>query len=253
MKDMQEKEQNYKILLLEDDPSLRQVLVKVLEESGYHPLAVQNGEMGVRALRSFYPDMIVSDVLMPKMNGIEFLKYIRTDETFRNIPFIILSAKTAVADRIEGLQHGADDYISKPFDIQEMLLRIKNTLDLKTRSEKNTSPSQERTLDSRSIVFLRKLNEYLINNIIDPDLHLDKVSDALAMSPSGLQKKIKRLSDKSFTQYVREKRLEYAKELLDFGALNVNEVAEKSGFRNVSYFSDAFRKYYGYPPSHLIK
>lgn len=242
-----------KILLLEDDPSLRQILVKVFEESGYEILAVKDGEIALRELKRFYPDLIVSDVLMPKMNGIDFLKHIRTNKSYQHIPFIILSAKATVKDRIEGLEYGADDYVTKPFDLQELLLRVRNTLDLKKRSEKNITPSESRQLNQRSVVFLRRLYDYLVSNITDPDLNLGKVSEALKMSPSGLQKKIKRLTDKSFTQYVREKRLEFAKELLDFGAHNVNEVAEKSGFRNVSYFSDAFRKYYGYPPSHLIK
>lgn len=250
---MQEDKQKTKILLLEDDPSLRQILVKVFEESGYHTLSVKNGEMAVRELKRFFPDLIVSDVLMPKMNGIEFLKYIRLHNDYQDIPFIILSAKATVQDRIEGLEHGADDYITKPFDIQELLLRIRNTIQLRQRSQKSIPALTDKDLSQRSVVFLRRLNEYLLSNITDNDLNLDKVSEALKMSPSGLQKKIKRLTDKSFTQFVRETRLDFAKDLLSSGALNVNEVAEKSGFRNVSYFSDAFRKYFSYPPSHLIK
>ncbi len=245
--------QNAKILLLEDDQSLRQILIKVFTEAGYKTHAVKDGEHALKDLKRFYPDIIISDVLMPKMNGIEFLKFIRKNPTYKDIPFIILSAKATLEDRIEGLEHGADDYIIKPFDVQELVLRIKNTLDLRNRSKKNITPNNNGNLDQRSMVFLRRLFDYLSTNITDTDLNLDKVSLALNMSPSGLQKKIKRLTDKSFTQYVREKRLEYAKELLDLGIHNVNEVAEKSGFKNVSYFSDAFRKYYGYPPSHLIK
>lgn len=250
---MQEDKQKTKILLLEDDPSLRQILVKVFEESNYEVRAVKDGELAVKELKLFFPDLIVSDVLMPKMNGIEFLKFTRTSNEYRDIPFIILSAKATVQDRIEGLEHGADDYITKPFDIQELLLRIRNTLQLRQRSIQKSQAAPEKTLGQRSIVFLRRLQEYIITNITDSDLHLTKVSEALNMSPSGLQKKIKRLTDKSFTQYVREVRLQYAKKLLDSGGLNVNEVAEKSGFRNVSYFSDAFRKYFTFPPSHLIK
>ncbi len=250
---MQEDKQKTKILLLEDDPSLRQILVKVFEESDYEVIAVKDGETAIRELKRFFPDLIVSDVLMPKMNGIEFLKFTRTNYDYKDIPFIILSAKATVQDRIEGLEHGADDYITKPFDIQELLLRIRNTLQLRQRSIQYPPSASDKNLGQRSIVFLRRLQEYLLSNITDTDLNLTKVSDALNMSPSGLQKKIKRLTDKSFTQYVREIRLDLAKELLDSGALNVNEVAEKSGFRNVSYFSDAFRKYFTFPPSHLIK
>jgi YesN/AraC family two-component response regulator len=246
--------QKTSLLLLEDDPSLRQILIKVFKESAYEVRAVQDGESGIRALKSFSPDIIVSDVLMPKMNGIDFLKYIRTNSDYQDTPFIILSAKATVQDRIEGLEHGADDYLTKPFDIQELLLRIRNTLQLRQRSiQQPLSLTSDKTLEQRSVVFLRRLQQYLVNNITDTELNLNKVSEALKMSPSGLQKKIKRLTDKSFTQYVRELRLDHAKDLLDTGTLNVNEVAEKSGFKNVSYFSDAFRKYFSFPPSHLIK
>lgn len=244
------------VLLLEDDPSLRQILYKVFKESGYNTLAVQDGEVGIKELKRFFPDIIVSDIRMPNMNGIEFLKYIRLNKEYEKIPFIILSAKAAIQDRISGLEHGADDYLTKPFDIRELLLRVKNTLRLSEKDNPLTTTSrsgEQEPLNQRSIAFLRRLYDFIISNITEQDLNLSRVSSSLNMSPSGLQKKIKRLTDKSFTQYVREQRLEYAKQLLEYGALNVNEVAEKSGFRNVSYFSDAFRRYFGYPPSHLIK
>ncbi|MEL7118667.1 MAG: response regulator [Bacteroidota bacterium] len=242
-----------KILLLEDEASIRNSLSHLFKESGYESLAVENGEKGVKALRNFYPDIIVSDLLMPKMGGMEFLKYIRMNSAYSSLPFIILTCLSESKDKIDGLEMGADDYITKPFEAKELMLRIRNILKFRQSGQRPLGNPTTDHEGPKSRAFLKNLTDYIITNVMEADLNLKKVSSDLNMSESGLQKKIKRITDKAFTQYVRETRLEHAKSLLEMGTFNVNEAAERSGFRNVSYFSDAFRKYFGYPPSHLIK
>ncbi|MEL6670887.1 MAG: response regulator [Bacteroidota bacterium] len=242
-----------KILIVEDEVLLRETLVDLFDEESYQAAGVSNGREALTYLKGTTPDIIVSDIAMPEMDGIELLKIAKSEPRWQKIPFFLLTAKVSLEEKLQGLEVGADDYVTKPFDINELLLRIHNAIRLsERRAEAQSEASHPADLKMTDSFFLDALNNFLSLHFFEPDLNSEVAAKHLRLTPSGFQKKIKRLVQKPFGQYLREFRLEQARELLLSNTMNVKEVAHRVGFRRPDYFSRAFRQYFEKSPSEFL-
>jgi YesN/AraC family two-component response regulator len=210
------------------------------------------------------PDIIISDVMMPVMNGFEFCRRVKEDIRTNHIPVIMLTAKTAQEDLIEGLTHGANDYLAKPFHPTELLLRIHNLLDTQQKwrerlrlelSRPGRVPSDPRPPDAAPPIpdiFLTSLYEQLEAHLDDADFGVDQLVDLLTMSRSSLHRKLKSLTGLSTTEVVRNFRLSKAVEFLRQG-FSSSDAAYKSGFGSPAYFTKCFREVYGLTPTDFVR
>lgn len=240
--------QKDKILFVEDEKDLRDTLKEIFGELGFEVEVAENGARALEKMDVFSPDVVISDVAMPILDGYELLKQIKASPKGRKTPVILLTAKAAYDEKINGLELGADGYVTKPFDYRELRLRIENVLKLKS----SLSQEEEEATDENESHFLKIITHYLDENMRDGRLELKTVANNFRLSPSGLQKKIKRLTDKSYSRFVREYRLRRAHELLESNQYTIGEVATLVGFATNSYFSESFRELYGYVPSKLL-
>lgn len=234
-----------KILIVEDERSLRETLKDIFEQKEYEVIVAENGNQALTIAHESQPDVIITDISMPVMDGYEFVERFSESRLASSVPIIMLTAKVSETDKIRGLNLGAVDYITKPFDYRELELKIQNHIHLKkasSQTDEEEEPSQ----------FLRMINEYLDAHMQTGRLELETVADNFRLSSSGLQKKIKRLTERSYTRYVREYRLKKAHKLLESNQYSIGEVATMVGFATNSYFSESFRELYGYVPSKLL-
>lgn len=234
-----------KILIVEDERALRETLQDIFEQKQYDVIVAENGDEALSIASESRPDVIITDISMPVMDGYEFVERFSESKLGRTVPIIMLTAKVSEVDKIRGLNLGAVDYITKPFDYRELELKIQNHLQLKKAGkmvDAEEEPSQ----------FLRTINQYLDEHMQSGRLELESVAENFRLSSSGLQKKIKRLTEKSYTRYVREYRLKKAHRLLESNQYSIGEVATMVGFATNSYFSESFRELYGYVPSKLL-
>lgn len=234
-----------KILIVEDERALRETLRDIFEQKQYDVIVAENGNEALSVASESRPDVIITDISMPVMDGYEFVERFSESKLGSTVPIIMLTAKVSEMDKFRGLNLGAVDYITKPFDYRELELKIQNHLQLKRaslQSDSEEEPSQ----------FLRTINQYLDEHMQTGRLELESVAENFRLSSSGLQKKIKRLTEKSYTRYVREYRLKKAHRLLESNQYSIGEVATMVGFATNSYFSESFRELYGYVPSKLL-
>ena len=248
------------LLLVEDNSDMRSFLKSILKNS-YRLKACADGEEGLAAARKFQPDIILSDVMMPKMNGIELLDQLKNDQSTSHIPVILLSAKSAVDSQILGLRYGADHYIGKPFNNELLMVAIASTLAQRKRVAAGIS-SGKKVVDlspgqvvvtSKDELFLQKTIAILEEKVCDVDFDIDDVARTLNMSRSAFYVKFKGLTQQPPVEFVRDMRLKIARQHLDGGAGNINEIAYAVGFSAAKYFSTCFKTAYGVSPSEYLK
>lgn len=247
-----EEGQSAKILLVEDNAGLAEFVSDSLAEH-YRFYHARNGEEGLAMAAEIMPDLIVSDVMMPVMDGYVFCKHIKSNMETSHIPVVLLTAKSALESRVEGLELGADDYITKPFHMPELRLRIRNLLDRQARlyerlratfAEPVALPvNPEGTTDP----FLSRLYQILDSRLDDPDFGVTEMIREIGMSNSSLNRKLKTLTDLSAVELIRTYRLKKAAALLSDGVA-VSEAAYAVGFDNLSYFAKCFRDLYHMTP-----
>lgn len=243
-----------RLLVVEDDSEISLYLREELGKD-FSVQVCQNGEEGLHAIRVRQPDIIISDVMMPVMDGISMLKEIRQNTTMNNIPVILLTAKTTEQDNIEGLEMGADAYITKPFNIE--LLR-RTALNLVSRHDQlrnifNGSQNPE-IQDKVKVVspderLMQRIMKVVNANLSNPNLNNDLLTREVGISRVHLYRKLKELTNLSIRDFIRNIRLAEAARLLSEQHHSISEVAEKTGFDNVSYFAVIFKQKYGVPPS----
>lgn len=241
------------LLIVEDNPEVQAYLIGIFAEE-YKVSSAANGEEGLRKAVKEQPDLILSDVMMPKMNGFELCEKLKTELSTSHIPIILLTARTTLDDRIEGLETGADDYISKPFHPNELRLKVRNRLTqrqrLRAQFEKSpTFSPKEITVTSADEEFLNRLIELVEANINNPQFKIEQFAQELAVSRALLFTKIKALTNFTPKNFLKSFRLKRAAQLLESGKLNVSEVAYQVGFKEPKYFSKVFHKEYGCSPS----
>jgi two-component system, sensor histidine kinase ChiS len=246
------------LLVVEDNDDLRNYIRKCLTED-YCVLESRHGEEGFGMALANIPDLVITDVMMPQMDGHEFCRRLKADERTSHIPVILLTARAASEDKLEGLQFGADDFITKPFNMQELKVRIRNLIGQRERLREryksrylyagvvNTDPSFRHV--SSDEAFLLKARDFITRNLSDPELSVEQFSAHMAMSHSQFYRKLKALVDSTPSEMVRTFRLQRAAELLAHRTGNVSEIAYIVGFNNPSYFAECFRKHFGCLPS----
>lgn len=248
------------VLLVEDNNELRTFLNIQLSEL-YRVETAENGAVGLCKALELLPDIILSDVMMPVMNGIEMLDQLKNNHTTSHIPVVILSAKFSIENQIEGLNYGADYYITKPFhndfliaSIQNLLQKRKKIFEMLMTNKKvvHLGPG-EVAITSYDEIFLKKIIEIVEENIGDPDFNIDTAADSMNMSRSAFYKKFKSLTNFAPVEFVREMRLKRAKQFFDSGHAKISDISFLIGFSNSKYFSTCFKEQFGITPTEYIK
>jgi signal transduction histidine kinase/DNA-binding response OmpR family regulator len=244
------------LLLVEDNADLVHYLSSLLQEQ-YQLLIARNGEEGVDKAREFMPDIIISDVMMPRMDGLEMCKLLHEDVRTSHIPVIILTAKSTEEDRIKGLDQGAYTYLSKPFREEELFLQLRNALTFKVNIVNflNSIEGEEEIPASvkKEEEFLRKLVQIVEADLDNEDFDVIHLARSLQMSRAQLYRKVNALTGTSVALYMRQIRLQNAKKLLSTTTLSVSEIAYQVGFKDPNYFSRVFSETYGQTPSETRK
>ena len=257
------------VLVVEDNSEMRSFIGSILSAK-YRIIKAADGEEGWSLAQKEWPDLIVSDVMMPGMDGVELLKRVRQDENLYIVPVILLTARTAIADRIEGIQAGADDYVTKPFSANFLKAKvdalIENRRVLKARliewydaqrasGEKIEKKNSTELIPSMPVItsadeqFIHRVMQYMEEHIDDASLNLSSFTAAMNMGRTAFTGKMKALLGLSPMDFVTDMRMKRAAQLLGSREFTVSEVAYKTGFNNPKYFSTCFKKYYGYRPS----
>lgn len=236
------------VLVVEDDSELQQYLARILEDS-YRLLLASDGKAAWELIRKEQPDLVLSDVKMPVMDGIELCRTIRSSEETDYIPIILLSAKVQLDARLEGMDAGADDYLAKPFSSAELLAKVRNTLAsrqlLRQRIRSELAPrlaiAEEAVPESAEAAFLRRVFDALREHSADPDFSIELLAKDMAMSRMHLYRRLRELLGKAPADVLVDYRLERASQLLAAKAGTVSEIAYGVGFKSVSHFSRRFR------------
>ena len=241
------------LLIVEDNLDVQHYLTLCLE-SEYRLVFARNGREGLDRAHQYIPDLIISDVMMPEMDGFELCHQLKTDHRTSHIPIIMLTARASAQDRITGLQKGADAYLAKPFSREELQVRLEKLIELRRRLREKYSqgfplPEPDSVSEDTEMAFLQKLHQTVMSNLEREDFKLDQLARELAMSRMQLHRKLKALTDQTPAQYVKQIRMAYAKKLLLETTLSVSEVATKVGFRSHAHFSTAFKDFFGTAPS----
>lgn len=239
------------LLIVEDNPELLKFLVFKFKDY-YKIIEAENGLVGLEKAREFLPDLIISDVMMPEMDGMEMLLKLREIDELKTVPIVLLTAMSANVDAIEGLETGADDYVTKPFDFDELKARVDRLILTRKAIRDENVPQGETTKLVNKSAFQEKLDEAIYEKISDKNLNVKALAEMMYLERSGLYRKIKAELDMSPIAYIRKVRMEYAKNLLAEKKLTVSETAYACGFDSLSYFSKQFKKTYGKSPSDVL-
>lgn len=251
-----DKTENYTVLLVEDNPDLRYYITEILSDE-YRVVEAENGLVGWEKIRKMIPDLVVSDIMMPEINGRELCHLIKTEFETSHIPVILLTALGSQEQMVSGLGAGADDYIVKPFDSALLLARIKSLLTNRERIRKRFKTEPE--IDLRHLVnnstdqaFIDKMVGIIHANIDNTNLDGDFLVKELGTSRSALYRKVDAVTGMSVNIFVRTIRLKYAARLLLTGKYSVTEVSYASGFSMTNYFCKCFAEYYKMSPTEYI-
>ncbi|TMP45339.1 MULTISPECIES: two-component regulator propeller domain-containing protein [unclassified Pseudoalteromonas] len=241
------------LLIVEDNDELRGFLVDLLS-SDYKTFNAANGSKGLELAIEYIPDLIISDVMMPEMDGFSLVKALAEHDNTSHIPAILLTAKADEESELKGLELGAVDYIAKPFEARQLLLKIKNTLDrqkLRFKTQQNPDDPIESIVSERDQKFIERLNQLVEKNYADSEFCVEKLVDSIAMSERQLQRKLKALFNQTPAEYIRNYRLLKAKELLIEGK-SISLTSDLVGFNSSSYFSRSFKTAFGQSPKEFI-
>ena len=241
---------NYHVLVVEDDLGIRETLIDLLDSCGYQVSSAINGKDGWEKIQEINPHLVVSDIMMPVMDGLRLLELIKSSITYHHLPVLILTAKVDQFTRWNSFTIGADAYVEKPFDAVELLFQINNLLALQESILLRSDMDFDSEIAIKKHSFLSQLNEAIRDNMNESTL--DKIAESMNLSGSGLQKKIKHYTSHTFSDYLKRYKLSKAKALLQSGRCNVSQSSQMSGFKNLAHFSDSFKEHFGLPPSKVV-
>ncbi len=241
------------ILVVEDHPDVRTYICEHLEDS-YNLIVASNGKEGVAKAKETIPDLIITDIMMPEMDGYELSSILKNNETTSHIPIIMLTAKAAIESKIAGLETGADDYLTKPFSPKELLVRVRNLIELRKKLRERFSEAMvikpaDVTATSIDKLFLEKVVTSIETHISDELFGVEALASQLTMSTVHLNRKLNALIGQPASQLIRSTRLLKAVDLLQKKAGTVSEIGYMVGFRDHSSFTRSFKKKFGYSPS----
>ncbi|MEL6592933.1 MAG: response regulator [Bacteroidota bacterium] len=245
------------VLIVDDNDDIRSFIRGALN-TDYEIQEAVDGEEGLKLAMENIPDLILSDVMMPKMDGMELCNALKSDPLTSHIPVILLTAKSSEESEREGLAFGADDYVRKPFKLDILKLKIQNLL--KLRAEIHRRFRQEVLLQPESVsvtstdeIFLKRAMDLIEEHMTNPDFNVENMAREIGMSRSKLYLKLKALTGQSSSEFIRTVRLKRAVQLLESSDLTVKEIMYMTGFNTASYFSKCFKKQFGIVPSEYVK
>jgi len=260
-KDTVESNNRLPILLIVEDNTDMRVYIREYFENDYHIIEAVDGLDGYEKSTEQIPDIIISDVMMPEMDGNKFCKKVKTDERTSHIPVILLTARASSEYKIEGLETGADDYISKPFDPKELQVRVKNLIEQRQKLREkfvadfwkgDQSPTIQipsSDLNPMDKKFLQKAMDTVNRHLSNPEFDVNLFSRELALSRQQMHRKFRAVVDQSATEFIRIIRLKKAAELLSKKSSTVTEICYDVGFNTPYYFTKTFKEHYGLTPS----
>jgi len=245
------------VLFVEDNDDITEY-VKMSLTDKYNVITASDGEQGIVSAFEKTPDIVISDIMMPKKDGIELCSTLKNDLRTSHIPIILLTAKDSLEDKTRGYESGADSYITKPFNANLLKSRIENLLEKKRKLAgyylaHATSQKFIEGLSTTDAEFMKKINSIIEENLDNTDFSVALVSKTMCISTSTLYRKIKALTLVSLNEYIKKYRIRKAAALLGEGRLTINETAFKVGFGSADYFRDCFKEEYGISPSEYIK
>lgn len=245
------------LLIVEDNDDLRNLLKQTFEDA-YNIISVPNGKIGVEQALEHIPDLIISDIMMPEKGGIELTNELKNDERCSNIPIILLTAKAEVESQFKGIDSGADDYITKPFDKKILILKVEKLIE--SRRKLQLRYSQEVLLTPKDIaitsldeIFLKKVQQVLDDKLVEASFSIEDFSKAVGMSRMQLHRKIKALIGLSASEFIRSQRLKLAANLLKKSDINISQIGYAVGFNDHAYFSKCFKDMYNCTPTEYAK
>ena len=242
------------IVLIEDDLALGSLIMELLLLNDFNVNWFVDGMKAIDHLKTNMPDIIISDMMMPIMNGEQLYMNIRKNIEFSTVPFVIITANMDDEVKYRQLENGVNDYIMKPFQTKELIFKIRNLLQFKKNIEKKIKPDLFSKVSIRlsGIDFLSSVNDILLKDM-KSKIGVDELAKELFISRSSLDKRIRKLSNKNISQYIREFKLQYAIKLIDLGEKNVQFLVDETGFNSFSYFSTSFKSYVGLTTRDYIK
>jgi PAS domain S-box-containing protein len=244
------------ILIVEDNADVREYIIDSLGDN-FQIDEAANGEQGVRKALKIIPDIIISDIMMPKMDGNELTRILKNDERTSHIPIILLTAKAEQESKLEGLETGAEAYLTKPFDSKELQTRIINLVNTRRKLQEKFGKGEyipkrgKKTLSDLEEQFMSKVLEVIENHISEEEFSIEQFGKEVGMSRIQLHRKLKALSGKSASNYLRSVRLSKAKQMIEEGKENISQIAYLVGFSSPQYFTRCFKDEFGIPPSDL--
>jgi len=240
-------------LVVEDNLDLRNHICSLLSGS-YTVYTARDGQEGIDKAIQWVPDIIITDLMMPEMDGMELCKHLKADQRTSHVPIIMLTAKADKPSKLDGLKTGADDYLTKPFDTEELLTRIKNLIEQRAKLREKyadtlmIAPSKIK-VDSPDELFIKKALQIVEEHISDPEFTVENFQKTIGMSRMQLHRKLKALTNHSASEFIRDLRLQRAADLLVVKGTSVTDVAYACGFNSLSYFTQCFKDKYGVTPS----
>lgn len=256
-KSLDEKEDKPLLLIVDDNSDVRTYISGLFADS-YTVFLAENGAIGIELALKNIPDLIISDIMMPVTDGITLCNTLKTDERTSHIPIILLTAKTGQEHELTGIKTGADDYITKPFKEELLLLKVKNII--ATRIKLQERYRQEIILTPKNITvnstdqqFLEKVKDVLDARLVEPTFGVDNLSDAVGMSRMQLHRKLKALTGLAASEFIRTQRLKLASQMLKESKINISQVGYSVGFNNHAYFSKCFKELYHLTPTEFAK
>lgn len=246
------------ILIVEDNPDVRSYLDETLRGFGYQVIQAEDGQIGLQQAQAHQPDLIISDVMMPRMDGFAFAQAIRADAKSSHIPLILLTAKASDESRITGLETGVDDFLTKPFNAKELQVRIRNLIDQRKRLQQTFSTSLSIKPEEVSAVpmdqaFLKKVSDFIEANLGNEQFGVEDLSREAGMSLTHLNRKLNALIGQSAGKFIRSMRLQRAADLLQKRAGTISDIAYDMGFSSPNNFGRAFKKQFGMSPSEFLQ
>ena len=256
------KNQNEKplILFVEDTPDVRNYVNDILK-TDYTILLAENGEAGIEIVQNSLPDLIISDVMMPGMDGFEFCKKIKTDWKTSHIPVILLTAKATQQNKIEGLETGADDYMTKPFNFTELSIRIKNLITQRRQLREKFSKeiivtAETLTTNSLDKELIQKINTAIEKNLSNEKFTSENLAEELFVSRGQLNRKLNAIANQGPGEFIRFYKLKRSAQMIVENKLSITQIALEVGFGSPSHFTRAFQKHFNCLPSefnHITK
>ncbi|MBK0383936.1 response regulator [Pedobacter sp. SD-b] len=249
--------EKFTMLLVEDNPDVINFLAEIFVDN-FNVIKCFDGAAGLAEALRTMPDIIISDVMMPIMDGIELCSKLKSNMVTSHIPVILLTARSPLIFKLEGLENGADDYVTKPFNFDLLDVKVWNLLEnrqkMKSRYQKEiTLQPTNTTISTFDDKFLENIMKYIEDNIAEETLNVEDLSQHIGMSRGNLYRKLKALTGKSPVEFIRYIRLKRATQLLKQHKMYINEVSYMVGFQNVTYFRKCFKEEFGYTPTEFAK